>query len=78
MKVCIEERVTSHVKRCSRSEVLKEEVGVTAWLERFKREWKTGMRVKESFKRFCCKEEKRKGGVVSKGSEVRIGLHFLT
>lgn len=77
MKVCIEEKVTGHVKCCFRSEVLKEEVGVTVWLERFKREWKTGMRVKESFKRFCCKE-KRKGGVVSKGSEVRIGLHFLT
>lgn len=67
--------MTGHVK-CCRYEVLKEEVGVTGWLERFRRERNKGMRVKESFKRFCCKEKKRKGGGVSKGSEVRIGLHL--
>lgn len=75
--MCIKKRVTSHVKCCCRAEVLKEEEGVTAWLERVRREWKRGMKVKKSFKGFCCKE-KRKGGVVRERSEVRIGLHFLT
>lgn len=69
--------MTSHVICCCRSEVLKKEVGVTAWLERFRREWKRGMKVKKSFMGFCC-IEKRKGGVVREESEVRIGLHFLT
>lgn len=41
---------------------------------------KTGMGVKEYFRRFCCKEEKRKGRVAVEESEVKksFDTKFLT
>lgn len=50
------------------------EMGVTAWLGRFRREWKRGMGIRNLSSGFAAKRRREKEGWLEREVRARIGL----